>query len=126
MSKVPAILVVDDEPLIAMLVADWLNELGCQVIGPANRASDALSHIEGASLNAVLLDVSLGSEDSFALADLARAKSIPVAFVTGRAATDLPPRFKGAPILPKPFEFEDIKRLIADLLPPAEPALQSG
>jgi CheY-like chemotaxis protein len=121
MTNAPRVLVVDDEPLIAMLIADWLGELGCQVVGPAGRVSEALSHIEETALDAVLLDVTLGSEDSFSLADLAHSKGIPVAFVTGTTAASLPEPFKNARVLAKPFEFEHFKELIAELLPARAP-----
>jgi CheY-like chemotaxis protein len=119
-----SILVVEDEPLIAMLVADWLAELGCEVIGPVARASEAIPHIEAQRLTAVLLDVSLGPEDSFSVADLAVSKGIPIAFVTGRAVGDLPNRFKDVRLLPKPFEFDDVRTLVADLIgaPPGTPS----
>jgi DNA-binding response OmpR family regulator len=116
MCSAPSILVVDDEPLIAMLVADWLGELGYQVVGPVGNASDALSLIEAEKIDGVLLDVTLGSSDSFALADRACAKEMRVAFITGRNAMDLPARFKGALVLSKPFEFESIRTLMAKLL----------
>jgi CheY-like chemotaxis protein len=117
MSNAPSILVVDDEPLIAMLIADWLGELGCKVVGPVSRVSEALSHIEATALDAVLLDVTLGAGDSFSVAELARGKGIPIAFLTGRTAADLPEQFRNAHLLAKPFEFERFERLIAELLP---------
>jgi CheY-like chemotaxis protein len=99
-----------------MLIADWLDELGCRVVGPVNRVSEALAHIEGTALDALLLDVTLGPEASFSLAELARSKGIPVAFITGRAAADLPGPFKDARVLAKPFEFENFKKLVAERL----------
>jgi CheY-like chemotaxis protein len=116
MSNAPSVLVVDDEALVAMLIADWLDDLGCRVVGPVKRVSEALPHIEGTALDALLLDITLGPEDSYSLAELARSKGIPVAFITGRAAADLPGPFKGARVLAKPFEFEDFKKLVAELL----------
>jgi CheY-like chemotaxis protein len=121
MSSTPSILLVEDEPLIAMLIADWLNELGYSVVGPFNRVAEALPHIEGTALDALLLDVTVGPEDSFSLADLARSKGIPVAFLTGRAAADLPEPLADVRVLTKPFEFEHFKKLMAGLLPPRTP-----
>jgi CheY-like chemotaxis protein len=47
MVPVPRILIVDDEPLILMLVEGWLNELGCEVVGPANSVGSG-SNLRGA------------------------------------------------------------------------------
>jgi DNA-binding response OmpR family regulator len=121
MSSAPSVLVVDDEPLIAMLVADWLGELGCRVVGPAGNVADAFALIEAETLDGVLLDVTLGSGDSFALADRAGVKGLRIAFITGRNAMDLPVRFKGALVLAKPFEFEAIRTLVAKLLDSTTP-----
>jgi DNA-binding response OmpR family regulator len=116
MSNPPKVLVVDDEPLIAMMVSDWLMELGCDAVGPAGRAEEAIPFIEAGNLDAVLLDVTLGTGDSFPIADAAMAKELPLAFVTGRSALDLPVRFKTVPVLMKPFQFEAVEALMAKLV----------
>jgi DNA-binding response OmpR family regulator len=110
------VLVVDDEPLIASLVADWLVELGCEVVGPVRSAAEALPLIDQQPPRAALLDVSLGAGDSFSLADTLRDRGIPLAFLTGRAVDSLPPRFKGSPMLGKPFDFEAVQALVKGLL----------
>ena len=110
------VLVVDDEALIAALIADWLEELGCQVVGPARSAAEAMPILGQQPLDAALLDVSLSDGDSFSLADAARAKGVRVAFLTGHTADRLPDRFKGAPILHKPFDFESIQAIVRTLL----------
>jgi CheY-like chemotaxis protein len=121
MADQASILVVDDEPLIAMLIADWLGELGCRVVGPVGTAADALALIEKGGLNGVLLDVTLGTGNSFDLAERAQVDSVPVGFITGHSKADLPPRLKGALVLSKPFLFDDLKSLLDKLLGGAQP-----
>jgi CheY-like chemotaxis protein len=48
---VPRILVVDDEPLVSMLVEDWLVELGCEVVGPARSLEQGLDMAGSAALD---------------------------------------------------------------------------
>ena len=117
-----SILVVDDEPLIAMMIADWLGELGCRVVGPVGTVAGALDLIGKGGLDGVLLDVTLGSGNSFDIADRAQVDGIPVGFITGHSMADLPPQLKGALVLSKPFQFDDFKNLLDKLLGGAQPA----
>jgi CheY-like chemotaxis protein len=45
---VPRILVLEDEPLIAMMLQGWLEEIGCETIGPAHTVQSALDLLQGA------------------------------------------------------------------------------
>lgn len=101
-----------------MLVGDWLIELECEVAGSVNSVPAALRIAHREPLHAALLDVNLGGEDSFALADALIAARVPVAFITGRDSNSLPERFKLAPVLCKPFDFTAIELLLARLLAP--------
>jgi CheY-like chemotaxis protein len=112
----PRILVVDDEPLIAMLVEDWLNELHCETVGPVGSAREALTLIDGQSLDGAILDVSLGNDNSFPIADALLDRGVPFAFATGHSADRIEPRFKDAPTLVKPYDFERIREVLAALL----------
>jgi DNA-binding response OmpR family regulator len=116
MSSERRILVVDDEPLIASFIADWLIELEYTVAGPVNSAPEALQLAEQMPIDAAFLDVTLGSGDSFALAETLLAKGVAVAFITGRDAQSLPERLRGTPILGKPFDFEAMKALLDGML----------
>jgi DNA-binding response OmpR family regulator len=116
MSTTRRILVVDDEPLIASFIAEWLIEMEYAVAGPVMTAPEALQLSEQTPIDAAFLDVTLGSGDSFALADALLAKGVAVAFITGRDAHTLPEKFRSTPILGKPFDFEAMKTLLDDML----------
>ncbi len=58
------VLVLDDEPLIALLLRDWLEELGHETIGPANTVQSALELIGNEPVEAALLDLSVGGDTS--------------------------------------------------------------
>ena len=115
------VLVVEDEPLIAMLVGDWLVELECEVAGTVNSVPSALRIVEREPLHAALLDVNLGGQDSFGLADALIAARVPVAFMTGQDGSSLPERFSSAPVLCKPFDFTAMEMLLARLFTPLSP-----
>jgi CheY-like chemotaxis protein len=111
------VLVLDDEPLIAMLIKDWLEELGYEALGPAHSVSQALAAIEGDNPDAALLDVSLGDTDSYRVADVLKTRNIPFAFGTGRDERAIESRHKGVPILTKPYDVNSLEAILAKLLP---------
>jgi DNA-binding response OmpR family regulator len=112
----PRILVVEDETLIAMLVEDWLAELGCEAVGPVGSEAEAMALIEAGELDGAILDVSLDGHDSFAVADALRARNVPFVFATGHATGRIAERFKDAPTLIKPYDFERVRAAVTTLL----------
>ena len=116
---VPRILVVDDEPMISMLIEDWLNELGCEVVGPARCVADGLDLAESAKLDGAILDVNLAGESSYPLANALKLRGVPVAFATGDSGIDEDAGFADPILLNKPFMFEDVKAVVGRLLKPA-------
>jgi DNA-binding response OmpR family regulator len=121
----PRILILDDEPLIAMMVEEWLTELGCEAVGPANSVSSALGLLQSASVDAAILDLSLGDENSHAVADVLLGLRIPFAFATGYGESGVASPFKDAPVLSKPFDFRELKRTIGELLNRAPHAMSA-
>jgi CheY-like chemotaxis protein len=115
-AQMPRILVVDDEPLIAMMVEDWLGELQCETVGPAGSAQEALALIQGRELDGAILDVSLGNHDSFAVAAALRERAVPFAFATGHGRDRIEERFKDVPTLLKPYNFDSVRKVLATML----------
>jgi CheY-like chemotaxis protein len=109
------ILLLDDEPLILLMLEDWLTELDCVTVGPARTVEAALRLVETSQIDGAILDRTIGNTDSFAVADALIARAVPFAFASGYGAQDLPERFKGAPILAKPFDFSHVENLVANL-----------
>ena len=127
MSRVlPRVLIVDDEPLIAMLVQDWLADMQCETVGPAGSAPAALALIAGAALDGAILDVSLDGHDSFAVADALRARGVPFAFATGHGRDRIDARFRDAPTLSKPYDFDSVRKVVETLLERGAGGLAAG
>jgi len=114
--NLPRILVLDDEPLISMLVEGWLTELGCEVVGPARSVEEGLNFAGSAELDAAILDVNLGGRNSFLVADALKQRGIPFAFATGDSGVDASAGYNNPILLPKPFDFESVKAVLAKLL----------
>jgi PAS domain S-box-containing protein len=102
------ILVIEDEPLVAMDVESTLATAGCEVVGPAATLERAKLLIEESDCDAVLLDVNLAGQPVDELATLLTRKNRPFAFVTGYGREALPSGFRGAVVLGKPFGADEL------------------
>jgi CheY-like chemotaxis protein len=109
------VLVVEDEMMVSMLIEDMLADLGCTVIGPASRLEEAMQLAREADLDCAVLDVNLGGQPIFPLADLLREKGAPFAFATGYGDAGLRDVDRGSPVLQKPFREGDLARVLSDL-----------
>jgi len=111
------VLVVEDEMMISLLVEDMLEELGCAVVGPANRLEAALElAATEPDLDAALLDINVGGKSVFPLADALRAMGVPAIFSTGYGEAGLRDADKGAQVLQKPFRAGDLARALTAAL----------
>jgi CheY-like chemotaxis protein len=111
------VLVVEDESLVAMMLADMLEEIGCTVVGPAATCARALRLLdEGQRLDLALLDVNLGGETAYGVADALSRRKVPFIFVSGYGAAGLDQGYAAAPILAKPFQPATLARAIGEVL----------
>lgn len=107
------VLLVEDELIIGFGLAEALVSLGYKVVGPVPDLAAALAHAREANLAGAVIDVQLGRDEAYPIADLLRARGVPFLFTTGRPAWSLPQRFHAAPVLSKPFEPADVAALAA-------------
>ncbi|HEX8303015.1 response regulator [Sphingomonas sp.] len=107
------VLVVEDEPVVAMCLEDMLEELGCVTVGPASRLAEGLALAEREMIDAAILDINLAGERSNTIADALRARDVPFAFASGYGA---PPEGYGAPMIEKPYRAADISGALTRLL----------
>ena len=109
------VLVVEDEPVVAMCLEDILESLGCVTVGPASRLGEGLALAEAGGLDAAILDINLGGEWSTSIAETLRAQSIPFAFASGYGSA--PEGFEGPPLIEKPYREADVVKALRGLLP---------
>jgi DNA-binding response OmpR family regulator len=115
------ILVVEDDPLIAMDLEGMLEVAGATVIGPAYEVRDTLNLIENSPIGAAVLDYRLQNGTTLPLARLLTERGIPFVFQTSdplNAARDNP----GATVIPKPFPSRRLISSLQALLVPASKA----
>ena len=110
------VLLVEDEPLVSMMLADMLAAFGHKVDGPYNRFSDAMLAAKSNNLQAGILDVNLGGEKTYAVADILANRKIPFAFVTGYGPDTIVSEFSHAPVLQKPIEAAKLHALLQQIV----------
>jgi PAS domain S-box-containing protein len=110
------VLLVEDEPLVSMMLADMLSAFGHKVDGPYSRFSDAILAAKTNNLQAGILDVNLGGEKTYAVADILANRNIPFAFVTGYGPDSIVSAFSHAPVLQKPIEAAKLHALLQQIV----------
>ena len=109
------IFVVEDEMLIAILVEEALESLGCVVVGPVGRLDDAVRMAREEAIDAAILDVTIRGGAVFPVAEVLLEREIPFVFASGYGAWALPDSFRGQPQLNKPFTSDDIAQALQKL-----------
>lgn len=118
--RVKRILVIEDEPFIAMGLEQALPRLGYEVVGVASYLREALTKAEAGGFDVAVLDVNLGGELSYRVADVLLSKGTPFVFCTAYADVAFG-RYENVPVLQKPFEKKALARAIEDALAGKQP-----
>ena len=111
------ILVVEDEYLIAMSLADALENAGSVVVGPVPSVDKAIQTIDSEpDIDAAVLDVNLGGALAYPVADLLVARNIPFVFTSGYEDNALRSRYSGVKTCPKPYLFQAIEEALVEVM----------
>jgi CheY-like chemotaxis protein len=110
------VLVVEDEPVIAMTIEDMLADLGCDVVGPAASLVEAQALAEGEPLDAAVLDININGARSYVVADELRRRGVPFVFATGYGEEGIEGGGNGAPVLQKPYRQDQVEEALSALL----------
>ena len=112
-----AVLIAEDEFLLAIELEDLVHSIGCTVVGPAAGVTELLALIDRTPCDAALLDVHLRhGEPVYAVVDRLRALDIPFVFMTAYGEADIDPRYADARIICKPFNAAEIERCLGALM----------
>jgi DNA-binding response OmpR family regulator len=106
------ILILEDEPLVAIEMMRDLKSAGFEVVGPALTVVKALALIGREGCDAAVLDIRLGSETSEPVAMKLLSEGIPFVSMTGYARDDQPAVFQSAPMLSKPVRMHELIQLL--------------
>jgi light-regulated signal transduction histidine kinase (bacteriophytochrome)/CheY-like chemotaxis protein len=105
-------LVLEDNMIIALDLEDMLTRLGVKQVTVASSVAQALEALAEEPPPFAILDVNLGLETSFPVADALQAAGVPFAFGTGFGdSAAFPDRFRDVPVLQKPYSAESVAAL---------------
>jgi CheY-like chemotaxis protein len=109
------VLVVEDEPMIRLLLDDMLTELGYSMTAEAGRLDEALTVAKQAEFDLAILDVNLNGQPVTPVVDVLVERRVPFVFVSGYARRGIPEGHSKTPLLQKPFQAEGLARALASL-----------
>ncbi len=112
------ILIVEDNPYIAIALEEMLSEHGLVIAGVAGALDDALLLAASASLDIALLDVNIRDRKIDPVAEALTARGKPFVFTTGCGRAGLPEAFLDRPVVEKPFYIEEILETLQNALNP--------
>jgi CheY-like chemotaxis protein len=107
-----SLIVVEDEPIISIMIEELVQELGWTVDGSAQSEAAAFDLLGTCSPQLALLDINLGLTTSLAVAASCRDRHIPIVFMTGYTASDIPDQCGDDPVLAKPFSPDALDRAL--------------
>ena len=116
MASPTQILIVEDEPLIAMMLEDFLEVLDKTPVGTVDTVAGALARVADGGIDAAILDVNLrGGEKSTPVAEALAAAGVPFVFATGGSDDSVDARLRDRPVLQKPFTMDGVAKALAAL-----------
>lgn len=116
------VLIVEDEPILALNMEDMLSDLGYQVIGTATRLEPALAMADHNEFELAILDINLAGTTTFPVADICIKRQKSFIFTTGYGVDGLGDCYRGIPVLTKPFGVRDLEKILIKALAAAAPS----
>lgn len=98
------ILVVEDEPLLSLDICVQIEENGGSVMGPAATLASGHALLRGQRPDGAILNIRIGDEVIYPLADEVLHAGIPVVFASSEARSAIPERYAAVPLLGKPLD----------------------
>jgi len=118
MTSLHNVLIVEDEPLISMMLEDVLDALGHRVVGICETVGEALVRIEEGGFDLAILDVNLKGDHVWPVADRIRELGIRLIIATGGHVDAPPAVHANAPQLSKPYALDAVPRVIEEAMAP--------
>ena len=122
-APIRAVLIVEDDGLLAMMMEDLVRAEGATQIHTSRSAAAALKLVTTDPLDCAILDVSMQGGPTYEVADSLAARGIPFLFCTGLARADIDARHRDRPLLAKPYGDEQFRACLMEALGRQPPAM---
>jgi DNA-binding response OmpR family regulator len=76
------VLVVEDDFLVSLTTVDFLESIGCEVVGPAARIAVAVRLAQSESVDAAVLDINIAGDMVWPVAEVLRRRGVPFIFLS--------------------------------------------
>ena len=110
------VLIVEDEALVAMLLEDMLEDMGCKLVGSASTVAQAQEAARSAEIDVAILDMNLGGEPVLPVAEILAGRGKPFIFATGYGESGVPEAWRDRPTLQKPFSMNDVEAALKSVI----------
>lgn len=110
------VLIVEDELLVALLIEDFLTEFGCSTLGPCGSVAKALDAARSETFDLAVLDVNLGGEKVYPVAEVLTERQIPFLFLSGYGDEAVPADHCEWRVCSKPFRAADLANMMSAAL----------
>ncbi len=110
------VFIVEDEVLVGMVLEDMLDMLGHKVVANCANLPDADGIVSAGDYDLAIIDVHVGGDPVFPLADRILAAGKPLIFATGSSSGSLPERFRNERVLEKPYALTAVEAAVAALV----------
>jgi len=112
------VLLVEEEALLRVLLADMLIELGYEIAAETGSLGEAMTLARDADFDLAILDVLMNGEVSYPVAEIVAARGLPFMFASGLSPGELPGKHRSRPLLRKPFQIETLRAALVAALGP--------
>jgi len=106
------ILIVEDEPLIAMMLEDFIETLGHRVCATCDSVGEALEWVGKGGFDLAILDVHLKGDNVWPVAAALTRDKIPFVVATGGHVDPPPAEFAEVTVIEKPYTIERVTSVI--------------
>lgn len=111
------ILIVDDEPLIAMEIESTLSQAGFEIAHMAQSVETALAFLQdGVALDGAVLDANLHDASARPVVERLQEMGVPLLIVSGYSADQIGPWAEGRKLLRKPIVYAELIKSLTQIV----------
>ena len=109
------ILLIEDEPLVALLAADYIVQLGGVCLGPIGNLADALAAARTSPCDAAVINLVIQGQHAYAVVEALAERGVPFGFASGVPRNGIDTKWRNRPYLSKPYSVDDMQKLLLEI-----------